>query len=353
MRYVPTSVSEVFEWMDAFSGITGLLPSYSVMIYAELTLCPSVETMLAQISQRDIFLSGLDQVNPAQFRKEIRAQNQTYDEHLKTTNPEALEKRIDHYFKVFRHHGFDRKMIEKIIDHLSPSSEIPPTNCDLGTRDVSGFFNPEPWVAKDEDDDDDDDEDLPEELLSGVIDLAQKFSTIRDHQRLMKSVDPTGWVALMRELKFEVIPESVQAEHMVGVPSFFIRASKGNDIPVFIVAAPRSAYDHDDTTAKAMKHIVQIQLAMNSVSRALLFYGAPSVISDDKEMKDGLVFWGEVFWDSNWGEMILHQKTNSFDRIVRDAKVVSQGIESFNKKTYKDNGLALMNLWVDHHNFAS
>lgn len=349
MRYTPVAVEEVFEWMDAFSQVSGVLPSISAKLYAELTMCPSVALMLSQVSQKDIFLGHLQETDPAQYNREIRAQISGTDEHLEESDPYAYEKRIDHYFSVFRHHGFDRKLIEKILEHMSPSSNDRPRIFNPGKLDVSDFFNPEPYEASGADDEDDDEafEQFGHESMA-----EQMRITIQDHELLKKSVDPTGWIELMRKLNFNIIPESIQRDHEMGIPSFFITDQEGELFPVFIVAAVRAAYEKDSSASKTMKEIIQHQLAMNNVERALLFYGAPSVIADDKDMSEGLVYWGEVFWDSRWGEMILHQKTNSFDKIARDAAVISKGLGNFKKGFYRDKGLALMNFWVEHHNFT-
>lgn len=302
MRYVPAVVAEAFEWMDAFSQVTGVLPSVSAMIYSELLMCPSVAVMLSQISQRDIFLSCLENTDPAQHKREFRNHRLTFDGALEQNDPAAFEKRINHYFSVFRHHGFERKLIEKIIDHMSPSSSDRPRVFSLENVDVSEFFDSTPFTPREVDDDEDEmDDDSISVFVREVLGSGQMRVTMQDHQRLAKAVDPSGWVAMLRELKFDIIPESIQREHYLGMPSFFVNEDKGGPFPVFIVSASRNAYDQHDSAARAMKEMVQHQLAMNGVERALLFYGTPSVVADDKDMSEGLVYWGEVFWDSTWG----------------------------------------------------
>jgi hypothetical protein len=335
--------------MDVFSQTMAVLPSISAMIYAELTLCPNASTMFGQAYQRETFFKALFTDSHARYHKEIRLQGLTCDEALEQSNPAALELRINHYYKVFRHHGFDRKLIEKIIDSMSPSSEKEPAKFDAGSIGVASFFNPEPYVPDGTEEGNEIDD---AEASHHHAAHERMYIGPEDQQALLKSINPSGWVALMRKLNFEISPEGIHHEHVPGQPSFIIN-HKGTKVPVYIIAAARNAYDDRNTAAMAAKFFIESKLVMKGIEGALLFYGSPSVISDDTSISEGLVFWGEVYFDGMWGEMILHQKTNSFDRITADSEVVSQGLGTFDKSLFRDEGLSLMNYWFEHHNFVA
>lgn len=346
MRYIPITIDEVLEWLDVFTSITELPPSLAAMVYSELLHCPKPTLIFLEASQKELGLGVLQASDPDAFKEQMGLFEASCDQNLRESDDDTYIERMDHYASVLTYHGFSEIFIDAFLEHISPSSDSRPYHFEIDEDELyeDGDFNPEPYFTITGC------EDSEEGIDPSALQAMGQH--MEGHQRLQKPVDPVGWVALMSKLGFEVVKDTIAKEYSVGTPSFYIAEKFRKPVPVFIVGATRTAFDQDDQAGHIVKALIQDHLRLNYGERALLFYGSPSVITDDKEMKEGLVFWGEVYWDSMWGEMILHQGTHSTDKIISDSMVVSLGLNSFEKAPYKDRGLELMNLWMENHAFA-
>jgi hypothetical protein len=346
MRFTPASISDVLEWIETFSASTGLASTTSALIHAELCHYPTATLLFLETSQRELILDSLEKNDEEAYEDKLNEQVCSFDEFLEDFDEDTYLERTDHYTEVLKHHGFTHTFIEAFLENLSPSSEGIPQRVEVDEIFEDSGFNESPvFVIVDEcfhtDDDDDN-----EEMEAGLDVLRTAVDQMLGHERLRRAINPAGWVALMNKLGFDVAGYEISNHHIVGEPSFFIAEETYGHIPVFIVGASRNAYDTQDEAALIMKRMVQTIVRMNNGSKALIFYASPSIIVD----KNGrLVFWGEVFWDGVWGEMILHQGTDSIDKIIADSKVVTLGLETFDRTPYLDKGLELMNHWKKNH----
>jgi hypothetical protein len=353
MRFSPVSVSDVLEWIEAFASNTGLSSTISALIHAELCYYPSATILFLEVSQRELMLDSLEHTNEEKYEELLDQCTSGFDERIKEFDEGAYQLRMSHYNGVLKHHGFTQVFIDALIDNLSPSSECIPSVLEVEKVFEDSGFNDRPvFVIVDEcfhtDEDEETHDDAPEPAYAA---LHSVFHQMMDHQRLERPVNPAGWVALMSMLGFKIVEGSVSEEYTVGIPSFVV--DDHGHVPVFIVGATRTAFDDEDDAGQIMKNMVQTLLQMSTCTRALLFYGSPSIIADDNDMKEGLVFWGEVFGESAWGEMILHQDTHTVDRIIADSKIVTRGLETFDKTAFRDKGLALMNHWMENHVYTA
>lgn len=345
MRFTPASISDVLEWIETFSASTGLASTTSALIHAELCHYPTATLLFLETSQRELILDTLEKNDQEAYEEKLNEQVCSFDEFLEDCDEDTYRERTAHYTEVLKHHGFTDTFIEAFLERLSPSSEVIRECVEVEKAFEDSGFNDSPvFVIVDEcfQTDDDDEEEMGADLDA----LRAAVDQMLEHERLRRAINPAGWVALMNKLGFEVTGYDISNHHIVGEPSFFIAEEKYGHIPVFIVGASRNAYDTQDETALIMKRMVQTIVRMNNGSKALIFYAAPSVIVD----KNGrLVFWGEVFWDGVWGEMVLHQGSDTIEKIIADSKVVTLGLETFDKTPYLDKGLELMNHWKKNH----
>lgn len=353
MRFSPTSVEDVLDWIDAFASSTGLSSTMSALIHAELCYYPTATILFIETSQRELMLDSLEKSDEEAFNK-LMEEYSWFDETIKDFDEDAYQLRMSHYSGILKHHGFTQGFIDAIIENLSPSSGGYPRSIEVERVFEDSGFNDEPvFVIVDECFETDDDEDEGDESEPDLDRLRSAVNHMLDHQPLERPVNPAGWLALMGRLEFKIVEDSIRDEYQVGEPSFFIDENEKGHVPVFIVGATRNAYDEEDEAGRIMRDMVQTIVRMNHCPKALLFYGGPSLIADDTQMKEGLVFWGEVLAESAWGELILHQGTHTVDRIIADSKVVTRGLESFDKAAYRDKGLALMNHWMEHHVYTA
>jgi hypothetical protein len=351
MRFTPGSVSDVLEWIELFSASTGLPSTTAALIHAELCHYPTATILFLETSQLELTLDSLEKNDEEEYEEKMSEHSCTFDEFLEELDEDAFHQRTAHYAAILKFHGFTDVFMHAFLENLSPSSESHPERVEVEKVFEDSGFNDQPvFVIVDECFETDDDEDESEPNIDR---LRSAVNHMLDHQRLERPVNPAGWVALMARLGFKIVEGSVAEEYTVGVPSFFVDENEKGHIPVFIVGAIRTAFDDEDEAGRIMKVMVQSIAHMNHCSKALLFYGSPSVIADDNDMKEGLVFWGEVFAESAWGELILHQDTHTVDRIIADSKVVTRGLESFDKAPYRDKGLALMSHWMEHHVYTA
>lgn len=352
-RYNPTSVSDVLEWIEIFSSSTGLPSTESALIYAELCHYPTATILFLQASQKELMLDSLENEDEEEYENQLDAHIASFDENLEEDNEDAFIERISHYCAVLQHHGFTKEFTQKFLANLSPSSEAAPEEIAIeNVFESTGFIDEPVFVIVDEcfhTDDDESEEDPDLETLYHAV------HHMLGHQRLERLINPAGWLALMDRLEFKIVEGSIRDVQQVGEPSFFIDENTKGHVPVFIVGATRNAYDDEDEAeaGRIMKHMVQTIVRMNHCPKALLFYGGPSLIADDNEMKEGLVFWGEVYGESAWGEMVLHQDSHTVDRIIADSKVVTQGLGTFDRTAFRDQGLALMNHWMENHIYTA
>jgi hypothetical protein len=347
MKYLPASVPEVLEWLDVFCSSTGLSSTMAADVYAELCYVPTSTFLFAKVSQREIMLDALEHNDEDEYHEQMSQYSISCDENLVDYDEEAYSLRMDHYTMVLEHHGFTQAFIDAFLENMSPSSDSRPSPVALEEIFEDGKFDPEPLFYSEEDLEGED-----EVSQDDLETLEAAANHMMGHQRLARAVNPKGWIALLTKLGFEFVEGSIAEEHQIGEPSFFIADKECGHVPVFIVGANRKAYDDQDDAGQIIRMMVQTITRMNGCPLALLFYGAPDMISDDKNLSEGLVFWGEVFVASAWGEMVIHQGTNSVSKIIEDAKVVTNGLDTFEKALYRDKGLALMNHWIDNHVFA-
>lgn len=354
MRFTPGSVSDVLEWIELFAASTGLPSTTAAMIHAELCHYPTATILFLETSQLELTLDSLEKNDEEEYEEKMSEHSCTFDEFLEEFDDDAFRQRTAHYAAILKFHGFTDAFMDAFLENLSPSSESHPERVVVENVFEDSGFNDQPvYVIVDECFETDDDEDEGDESGPDLDRLRSAVRHMLDHQRLERPVNPAGWLALMGRLEFKIVEDSIRDEYQVGEPSFFIDENEKGHVPVFIVGATRNAYDEEDEAGRIMRDMVQTIVRMNHCPKALLFYGGPSLIADDTQMKEGLVFWGEVLAESAWGELIIHQDTHTVDRIIADSKVVTRGLESFDKAAYRDKGLALMSHWMEHHVYTA
>lgn len=330
-------VQASLEWVDVFSGVTGLKPSDSTGILSELLGNRDVTQMFSTILENETHLGGL----PARDASEIcRKLAEGWDENI---DDDEQGSRFSFYRAVLHHHGFSTEFYAKFRRHLSPTSGEEPTFFSMDKKEMlRDGFNPEPFPMTNDEVDDDDVDSPFEEMLSM---MGEGGSNFFDSLRLSKPVDPIGWKKLLERLGFEIKDVSpIPAEPWY--PKFFAYKDAVRH-PVFVAGPSKSPFDDDDDLTTYIKEEIRKNTLINKHDVPLLFWSSPITLGDDN-----LPYWGEVQFENKWYEMFMSDTVKTVADIVKVSKIMSKHSEQGYKEAsalLDDKDLKLVGFFMDNH----
>lgn len=335
MHCTAFTMGEVMNWVDAFSITTGLTPSVSLSVYAELCRFHSTYDLIKEIADRESMFLRCDEMgNPDLLKEYANTYIAHQDEQLEVLDPEAMAERIRHYDDVLDHHGFKRSFIESFFQSLSPTGDCSPEPFEVKSRRalVRGF-DKSPFYP-------------PRQMKTPVPNPFEELQSLfRDIQR-ETPMNPQGWIAVMKALGLSVVKGSVSNAWTFGEPSFHLE-DDADPIPVFIVGVLSPPYIPNPTLAEA-EALVGEYLSSRQNRRGILFTGVPVRVGDDPG-NDFVVYWGKVYSDEVWHPLILHSESHSINQIVKDGIAVHDGLEGVDLKPLMDVGGRLVKVFADHH----
>lgn len=327
-------IQSALEWVDVFSGVTGVKPSESTWILSELLGERDVSQMFAAITATEDRIGSM----PAREASAIARQIEEHcDDNI---DDEEQTARFSFYRAVLHHHGFSTEFYAQFRRHLSPTSGVEPSVFSMDKKEIlRGGFNPEPFPVAGEDDSDD--ENPFEEMMAMMGEGGSFFDSIR----LSKPVDPVGWKKLLDRLGFEIkdvapIPEEPW------YPKFFAYKN-GVRHPVFVAGPSKLPFDDDDDLTIYIKEEIRKHTLINKADVPLLFWSSPVSSGDDN-----LPYWGEVEFQGRWYEMFMSDKVNTVAEIVKVSKIMAKQSEEGYKEAsalLDDKELKLVGFFMDNH----
>ena len=336
---------EVLEWMDVFSGVTGLSCSESASVLADLTAFYSASEMFSEVAARQKYRAGLDAAGEALYDEETVSM---LDDRM---DDDEVSRRFSYYKQVMMHRGFSEEFYKLFRLNLSPTSEYPPRTFSIDKASVfSTSFNQTPFVGSDEvdgendedDEDDEDDEFDPAEFIEGL--LAGGIASMGEI-RLSRPVNPVGWMKMMEHLGFEVRPVSpIPVEPWY--PKFFAYKDAVRH-PVFVAGPSKLPFDDDDDLTTYIKEEIRKHTLINKHDVPLLFWSTPVTSGDDN-----LPYWGEVQFENKWYEMFMSDAVKTVADIVKVSKIMSKHSEQGYKEAsalLADKDLKLVGFFMDNH----
>lgn len=331
----PHFIQSALEWVDTFSGVTGLKPSESTWILSELLGEKDVTQMFSGIAEREDSLGSM----PARDASAIVRQIADHCDDNIDDNEQSV--RFSFYRAVLHHHGFSTEFYAKFRRHLSPTSGVEPTVFSMDKKEMlrSGF-NAEPFPVEVEGEDEEGENPF-EEMISMMGEGAGFFESLR----LSKPVDPVGWKKLLGRLGFEIkdvnpIPEEPW------YPKFF---AYKDDVrhPVFVAGPSKLPFDDDDDLTTYIKEEIRKHTLINKKDVPLLFWSSPVTSGDDN-----LPYWGEVEFQGLWYEMFMSDKVNTVADIVKVSNIMAKQSEEGYKEAsalLDDKELKLVGFFMDNH----
>lgn len=335
MHCTAFTMDEVMSWVDAFSITTGLVPSISLSLYAELCRFESPYDLVKEITEREsMFLRSDEMGNPHLLEVYTHTFIAHQDEQLESRDGAAMKERNDHYIAVLEHHGFKSAFIEEFFKHLSPTGDYVHEPFDVkNKRALAKAFVREPFY--------------PERKMKTQIPSAfEELQALFREVQLSTPMSPQGWLAVIRDLGLQICKGSINNAWSLGDPSFLIE-DDADPIPVFIVGVLNPPYMPNPSLDEA-ERIAGEYLSSRQIRRGLLFTGMP-VRFGEKEDEDCVVFWGRVFSDECWYPLILHPGSTSINQMVMDGVDAQKGPEGINADRLKDVDGRLVQVFASHH----
>jgi hypothetical protein len=337
MHCTASSINEVMEWVDIFTFTTGIHPSHSVRIFAELSEL-SLPELFALVSEREMSLTRVEVGSDL----ELEAHNDLIseielgtDEVLEDMDEEEYDERVDHYIAVLDHHGLNHHYVDFFLEHISPTSGYRFFPEEFGIDKLEALrarafdeegFNPEPYEADDFDEDDD---------IEIIEQVEAEIQQLYEVAQLTQTLDPTGWMAVVKflGLPLETGVDVIKCD--VGLSMFHLSAKEGEPIPVFILNVGHKPFDEDSQALAFAKHTIENKAVELGNPRAIVFFRCPGKV---KDLRRGysLTFWGQTLVNGGWSEMVLHSQSRSVERIIQDSKFISRDPHGFNWGDYCD-----------------
>ena len=328
-------IQSTLEWVDVFSGVTGLKPSESTWILSELLGNRDVTQMFGSIAENEAHLGSL----PARDASAIcRNLEENFDENI---DDDEQGSRFSFYRAVLHHHGFSTEFYAQFRRHLSPTSGEEPRMFSMDKKEMlRNGFNPEPFQMTN---DEGDDEESPfEDLMSMMEEGGGSFF---ESLRLSKPVEPIGWKKLLDRLGFEIKDvDPIPAEPWY--PKFFAYKDAVRH-PVFVAGPSKLPFDDDDDLTTYIKEEIRKHTLINKHDVPLLFWSTPVTSGDDN-----LPYWGEVQFENKWYEMFMSDKVKTVPDIVKVSKIMSKHSEQGYKEAsalLDDKDLKLVGFFMDNH----
>jgi hypothetical protein len=334
MHCTAISINEVMEWVDIFTFVTGIHPSHSTRIFAELSDL-SLPELFVLVSEREMRLDRLE-FSPEQgvYESILAEMERDSDEVLEDIDEDRHDERFEHYSDVLEFHGFSSELIDFFFENISPTSQyrFVPGNYGLDRlKEIreqafnEDGFNPE---AYDPDHCKDDDIEIINHVENG---LQQMFEV----SQLVQPVDPTGWMAVIKFLGLPLATGVDVIKCDVGLSMFHLSAKEGEPIPVFILNVGHKPFDEDSQALAFAKHTIENKAVELGNPRAIVFFRCPGKV---KDLRRGysLTFWGQTLVNGGWSEMVLHGQSRSVERIIQDSKFISRDPHGFNWGDYCD-----------------
>lgn len=335
MHCTAFAMDEVMAWVDALSITTGLAPSVSLSLYAELCRFESVHELIKEITAREaMFLRCDDMGNPHL----MEAYSHTYiahqDEQLEARDSKAMADRNEHYFKVLTHHGFKPAFINAFLENLSPTGDYVPEPFEIKSKRalVKGYIT-DPYYA-------------PRQMKTRMPSPFEELQNLFKEVQLHTPMSPQGWVAVVKAIGLTVCKGSINNAWKFGEPSFHIE-DDADPIPVFIVGVLNPPYIPNPSLDEA-ERVVGEYLSSRQNRRGILFTGPPIRIGNDSD-EDCLVYWGRIYSDDEWYPLILHAGSGTIDQIVKVGITAHAGIEKVDLASQKDVGGHLLQVFASHH----
>lgn len=328
-------MDEVLAWVDAFSMTTGLPPSTSMSLYAELCRFESVFELIQEISTREAtFLRSDEMENPHLLEVYTHTFVAHQDEQLEARDSEAMQERNHHYRAVLEHHGFKPAFIKGFYERLSPTGDNVPVPFDVKSKKaLVKAFVPDPFYP-------------PRQMKTQIASPLDELRKIFGEIQLGSPMNPQGWLAVFRSLGLPICKGSINNAWSLGEPSFHID-DDADPIPVFIVGVVNPPYTPNPSLQKA-ERIVGEYLSSRQNRRGVLFTGPPVKVGENEE-QDCVVFWGRVYSDEAWYPLILHPGSTTIDHIVMDGIEAQDGLDGLEVDSLKDIGGRLVKIFASQH----
>lgn len=347
MNSVAYDIPELFHWIDCFCFSTRLSPSSGARIYSELMDVVDMNDVFSEISHRSStfkrFIGDKDHEAVRAYRGDIICNSLEY---VLRTDADKIKKRDQHYTNVLKHHGFSKKFIQEFMMNLRPDSVKSPEPISVDPV-FTKHFNPEPFFGKR--DKSRLDYVLIETNMSDDPDFQDSFF---DSIRISRPIIPTGLVSLMRYLGFKV--DEIQTESVIPIssPRFKVTDTDGQWANVFITGISKAPGDEEDSAVNSYKEmLISENFSFDkTLGRSLiLFYGNPASFREEGGAPgNDVTFWGEVFVNGSWHEMILNQDSKSINKIIEQAIAWGKS-ESLNPEVFGDKDSLLLHHFLDNH----
>lgn len=337
MHCTAISITEVMEWVDVFSFTTGIHPSSSAQVFAELSGM-SLPELFALVSEREMSLTRMqfgsdeERERHAEMLAEIEMNT---DEELEDDAEDEHSERVAHYIEVLDHHGFSADFADFFLENISPTSGYRFFPGQFGVDRLEEIrtnafdeegFNPDPYMSDDLDEEDD---------VEIINQIEAEFQQMYEIAQLTQPVDPTGWMAVIKFLGLPLATGVEVIKSDIGLSMFHLAAKEGKPIPVFILNIGHRPFDEDSQALAFAKYTIENKALELGNPRAIVFFRCPGKVKDLRR-GSSLTFWGQTLVNGGWSEMVLHGQSRSVERIIQDAKFISRDPHGFNWSDYCD-----------------
>lgn len=335
MHCTAMSIDEVMLWVDTLSTTTGLLPSDSLDIYAELCRFQSTAELIKEIAERESILLRFDELGSLPL---MHAYGQSFiamqDVALKAKDEAAYADRIAHYRKVLTHRGFDEPFIADFLENLSPTGDGIPTEFEMKRRrSFDKRFNHKPFYPQ-------------RRMKTTVPSPFEVLAEIYHEFRSGMPLNAAGWLAVIEHLGFSICKGSINKTWKYGEPSFLVDHA-ADPIPAFIVSEMNFPFI-DNPAILHTEEVVGEYLSSRQIRRGILFIGPPMRLGDE-ETDQCVVHWGRIYSDEKWLPLVLHAGSTSIEGIVSDGAFLADGIDGLDVEHLKDGDDGLVKVFADNH----
>lgn len=298
-RFVLQSLERAQGWIDAYSVSTGATAHESASTLSHICGFSSWDEMAHAISTLRPSLP-----DNAIGKKSVKQRHRVFRKRL-----------IDI-------HAMEDSHARYIISHLSPSSEKAFKRFSLNLEkmyepsDAGGLNLMEMFEAFGMDDQESFAK-ASKEIFGDVMPEGYDFSNFEDRLRLSGGIEPACWFNILTSIGWNVLDdESYDEEAAFGSPSMLIDEPDLGIVPVYLCAASRTPYDHEDGAANSM-----MKAALDDMRR------------NWPNSKTGYILWknplskqingrhychlGMILYDNEWREALINQHADSFGKMYK------------------------------------
>jgi hypothetical protein len=295
-KFIIKDLARANDWVSIYSSSTNTSAYESAVILSNI----------CGFSNWDLMASEITTNKPS-----------AYDERL--SKKDLRQRLLEYRKRLVEIHAMDPGFARYIIGHLSPTSDKPLRRFSLDTENMHGPRSDDGLNIADLIDefgmnDSDSMEKFAKEMLGDSLGEDFDFSNFEDRLRLSGQIHTASWFNILAGLGWKPIDdESYNEKAEFGTPSMYLNDEAHGRIPVYLFAASRTPYDHEDTAANHAMNVSlsNFQSLSNKGDTAYLLWKHPlrKVINGKSYCHLGM-----MLYQNHWKPALVNLNCTSFGK---------------------------------------